>query len=178
MPKRIYSDEQKDFIKSLAGRFTNSEIIELYADKFGVMLANKQLNSFRQKYKAYLDKDIASSISRRNAEKATNARKIYNEGDISKQGGKKYQTYFIKRNGKHVSLYKDMYESTYGEVPRGYRVISLVRDSTNLEDLVMVSFGVSIVFHTQYQHITDPELKRAMLLALTLEYEAKKRCSK
>ena len=159
----MWTNEEEEYLKSIASGRSRKEIIELIHKRFGTQLRYEQLKC--KMYSLKIRTDIGSS--------GIGKERIINSGYVQVKTGRN------KWEFKH----KVVYENHYGKIAKNNCVIFLDGDKTNFDinNLAKVSKGQLIVINRHNLIRNNPELTKAGIQIASLimkTNEAKRRMEK
>ena len=125
-----YTDEQKEWLKEFYPKHGVKETQREFNEKFN---ADKTISAIKQaglKYAGFVDNDVATANKTRACHAEGSKRAIKKAGDTRIECGRLVMK---ADDGKWKSATRVVYESNYGEIPRGYVVTALDGNNENIE---------------------------------------------
>ena len=146
--KKLFTEEHKMWIKDNAAGIRNEKLTEMFNKQFNMNITVGQLKKFKNYH------HISSGL------------KSCNEPVGSERESKGYIVIKIAEPNVWIEKHRYIYESKYGKIPKGYKVIFADKNKRNfdIENLVLVSNSEALILNTNNLIYEDAELTKTGVL--------------
>lgn len=145
MGKKIFNKEHKKWIKENAEGIRNEKLTEMFNQKFNMNVTVGQIKKFKHFH------HISSGL------------KSCNLPVGSERESKGYIMVKVAEPNVWIEKHRHIYESMYGNIPTGYKVIFADRNTRNFEpdNLILVSDAEALIMNTKKLIYEDATLTKS-----------------
>lgn len=143
--KKIFNQEHENWIRANAVGIRNEKLTEMFNKKFNMSITVGQLKKFKNSH------HISSGL------------KSCNLPIGSERESKGYIMVKVAEPNVWIEKHRYVYESMYGSIPTGYKIIFADKNTRNFEpdNLVLVSDAEALIMNTQKLIYEDATLTKS-----------------
>lgn len=193
----ILTDEQAEYMISIIPGRQSDEVRDIMNQKYGLHLTSMQVRGWKKNHKTpsgystrYQCGNVPWIKGRKGVLQANgtafepghdphNAKPI---GSLSFRRARNNRGYWMiktsvdKEQKNYEMLHRYVWKQAHGEIPKGYKVVFRDGDvnNCNLENLMLVHEGATVIASTHFGLTEDPEINDAIYNASELRYKAYK----